>query len=88
MTTLAFRPGVLMGDKILSIAAAAALLVGFADLARGGVTLAPILLVVGYLILVPLSLWARRTRDDTRRKTNRRVDFGERPSYGIAALVS
>jgi len=88
MTTLAFRPGVLMGDKILSIAAAAALLVGFADLARGGVTFAPILLVVGYLILVPLSLWARRTRDDTRRKTNRRVDFGERPSYGIAALVS
>src|SRR4026207_2299445 len=32
------------------------LLDGFADLARGGVTLAPILLVIGYCVLVPLAI--------------------------------
>ena len=32
------------------------LLVGYADLARGGETLAPILLVVGYCVLVPLAI--------------------------------
>lgn len=35
---------------------AAALLLGYADLARGGVTLAPILLVIGYLVLVPIAI--------------------------------
>jgi hypothetical protein len=33
--------------------AAAALGIGYADLVRGGVTLAPVLLVIGYLLLVP-----------------------------------
>ena len=32
------------------------LLGGFADLARGGETLAPILLVIGYCVLVPLAI--------------------------------
>jgi hypothetical protein len=36
--------------------AAAALIAGYADLARGGVTLAPLLLVAGYVVLVPLAL--------------------------------
>jgi hypothetical protein len=36
--------------------AALVLLAGFADLARGGETLAPILLVVGYCVLVPLAI--------------------------------
>ncbi|MFL5608274.1 MAG: hypothetical protein ACJ8AD_17610 [Gemmatimonadaceae bacterium] len=36
--------------------AAVVLLVGYADLVRGGVDLAPILLVTGYLLLVPLAL--------------------------------
>lgn len=36
--------------------ALATLLVGFIDLARGGVTIAPILLVIGYCILVPLAI--------------------------------
>jgi hypothetical protein len=40
----------------LRAAAAAALLMGYADLARGGLTVAPVLLVVGYLILVPAAL--------------------------------
>ena len=32
------------------------LLAGFADLARGGETIAPILLVIGYCVLVPLAI--------------------------------
>jgi len=36
--------------------ASAALLLGYADLARGGETIAPILLVLGYCVLVPLAI--------------------------------
>ena len=32
------------------------LLLGFADLARGGETIAPILLVIGYCVLVPIAI--------------------------------
>ena len=35
---------------------AATLLAGYVDLARGGETLAPILLVIGYCVLVPLAI--------------------------------
>ena len=37
-------------------AAALSLLLGYLDLARGGQTLAPILLVLGYVVLVPLAI--------------------------------
>ena len=37
-------------------AAAVALLAGYADLARGGETIAPLLLVAGYCVLVPLAI--------------------------------
>jgi hypothetical protein len=40
-------------------AAALALIVGYADLWRGGETLAPILLVVGYCVLVPIAILKR-----------------------------
>jgi hypothetical protein len=36
--------------------AAITLAVGFVDLVRGGVTLAPLLLVSGYVVLVPIAL--------------------------------
>jgi len=36
--------------------AALALVLGYADLARGGETLAAVLLVVGYCVLVPLAI--------------------------------
>jgi hypothetical protein len=32
------------------------IILGFADLARGGETLAPILLVIGYCVLVPIAI--------------------------------
>lgn len=36
--------------------AALSLLLGYADLARGGETIAPILLVLGYCVLVPIAI--------------------------------
>ena len=36
--------------------AALVLAAGYADLVRGGVTIAPILLVIGYCVLVPLAI--------------------------------
>ena len=41
---------------ILWVAAALVLIAGYADLVRGGETLAPVLLIVGYCILVPLAI--------------------------------
>jgi hypothetical protein len=40
----------------LRAAAAAALLLGYADLVRGGLSVAPVLLVAAYLILIPAAL--------------------------------
>jgi hypothetical protein len=40
-------------------AAAVTLLAGFADLARGGITIGPVLLVIGYCVLVPLAILKR-----------------------------
>lgn len=41
---------------VLWIAALLTLVIGFADLARGGTTIAPILLVLGYCVLVPIAI--------------------------------
>jgi hypothetical protein len=38
------------------VLAAVVLLIGFIDLARGGTTLAPFLLVIGYCVLIPLAI--------------------------------
>jgi hypothetical protein len=44
---------------VLRAAAAVSLIAGYADLARGGLVVAPLLLVAGYLVLVPLALLSR-----------------------------
>jgi len=44
------RPLLWWGIALLAIAA------GYADLARGGETIAPVLLVLGYCVLVPLAI--------------------------------
>lgn len=46
-------------NLILLAVALAVIVLGFVTLSRGDVTLAPILLVVGYLVLVPLALLKR-----------------------------
>jgi len=38
------------------VCAALAIILGFADLARGGETVAPILLAVGYCVLIPMAI--------------------------------
>jgi len=43
--------------RALRLAAILVILVGFVDLARGGIVLAPLALVVGYLVLAPLSFF-------------------------------
>jgi hypothetical protein len=52
------RPAVRRFDRpaVWWSAATAALLLGYADLARGGVTLAPVLLVLGYIVLIPIAI--------------------------------
>jgi hypothetical protein len=44
------RPRLFWGLALLTIIA------GFVDLARGGETVAPILLVIGYCVLVPIAI--------------------------------
>jgi hypothetical protein len=42
--------------RALRVVTLALLLLGYTDLARGGLTAAPLLLVSGYLLLVPLAI--------------------------------
>ena len=42
--------------RALRAATLALMLLGYADLVRGGMTAAPLLLVSGYLLLVPLAI--------------------------------
>lgn len=48
--SLASRPALWWGLS------AAALVIGYADLWRGGMTVAPILLVLGYCVLIPIAI--------------------------------
>jgi hypothetical protein len=41
---------------VLWVAALATITIGFADLARGGTAIAPVLLVLGYCVLVPIAI--------------------------------
>ncbi len=43
-------------SRVWWVLALIAIVAGYADLARGGETLAPILLVVGYCVLVPVAI--------------------------------
>ncbi len=41
---------------MLWVAALVTIAIGFADLARGGTTIAPVLLVLGYCVLIPIAI--------------------------------
>src|ERR1051326_6248039 len=61
---------------------ALALIVGFADLWIGGITIGPLALVIGYCVLIPWAIWARpgvvpAVTDPS----------GYRPSYPLAVAV-
>src|SRR5690242_18097775 len=70
-------------NGLLWFAGAGLLLLGFADLVRGGATLASILLVVGYLVLVPLSLWFTRREDAPPTSPHRQRIAAEEPAADI-----
>lgn len=52
-------PAALRGRLAWAIAAAVVLLLGYVDLWRGGETIAPILLVLGYCVLIPIAILKR-----------------------------
>jgi VanZ family protein len=69
------------GSRLLAGAGLLAVLAGYVDLWRGGVSLAAVLLVVGYCVLLPAAIWASRPRAAAA------TAAPPRPPYGIAALV-
>ena len=56
---LGFRWGVL--NSVLLGLGVAVLVVGYMSLAKGSLTLAPVLLVTGYCVIIPASLLVRGT---------------------------
>lgn len=54
---LGFRWGPL--NSILLVAGVALLVAGYLSLSRGSITMAPVLLVTGYCVLIPASLLVR-----------------------------
>src|SRR6266850_3114011 len=63
-----------------------ALFIGFADLWRGGITLAPLALIAAYCVLIPWAIWTGRNAE-----TPAPDAAAHRPSYwmagGMAAAV-
>jgi len=82
----------LASRRSLAALAALSLVAGFVDLWRGGITVAPILLVVAYLVLIPAALWRGGVGEHAGPGGKARpLDGGtrpseRRPSYGAAAL--
>src|SRR5438552_13563583 len=60
-----------------------ALLIGFADLWRGGETLGPVVLVLAYCALIPWAIWSPSGPREPRRSADT-----YRPSYGAAAVAA
>jgi hypothetical protein len=73
------------GTRTVAGAAALCILAGFGDLWIGGVTLASLLLVAGYVILVP---FAFATYANTSTDTPAPAAERDAPPYGVAALVA
>ena len=51
-------------NYIIFAAAAAVILLGYFALSRGSITLAPFLLLVGYLVLIPWGILARSSKGE------------------------
>jgi hypothetical protein len=49
-------PGAGTRATVVRVAAVGLIVIGFADLARGGTVIAPLALVAGYVVLVPMAL--------------------------------
>lgn len=64
----------------LYAAAAVALVGGYVDLVRGGITVSAILLALAYCVLIPAAIWSGASDEPS--------DDAPRPSYGVAALTA
>ena len=80
MTRLA--PRSLETRNSLYVLAGLGLILGFVDLARGGTTIASLLLSVTYCALIPVAIWRGGTREA------HDADEATRPEYGAAAIVA
>ncbi|HEV8237414.1 MAG TPA: DUF2723 domain-containing protein, partial [Gemmatimonadaceae bacterium] len=69
----------------LYLAAAAVLVLGFADLARGGTTASAFLLAIAYCVLVPLAIWYGRASTPASSAPDLQPDA---PPYAGAAIVA
>ena len=67
----------------LYLAAGLVLVAGYADLVRGGITLSALLLAISYCGLIPIAIWRAG-----RAATDRESMEEDRPSYGVAAIVT
>ena len=58
-------------NVLLLVAGIVVILIGYFLLGRGSITAAPLLLVIGYCVIIPLSiiLWAKRSDDREQSKT-------------------
>ena len=58
-------------NVLLLVAGIIVIIIGYFLLGQGSITAAPILLVVGYCVIIPLSiiLWVKRTEDKSQLKT-------------------
>ena len=52
-------------NYILFAVALVVIIVGYISLGQGSITLAPILLILGYCVLVPLAIWIKGKPEET-----------------------
>jgi hypothetical protein len=69
----------------LYLAVAAVLVLGFADLARGGTTASAFLLAIAYCVLMPVAIWYGRASTLANSAPDSHTDA---PPYSVAAIVA
>ena len=66
---------------------AVALLIGYIDLWRGGITLAPLILILGYCVLIPWAIWTWPDGEEPAGATTHRASYGLAVGMGVLVLL-
>jgi hypothetical protein len=66
---------------------AVALLIGYVDLWRGGITLAPLILILGYCVLIPWAIWTWPDGEEPAGATTHRASYGLAVGMGVLVLL-
>ncbi len=80
-----------LSGPLLPALAALALVLGYVDLIRGGITLSAFLLAIAHCVLIPMSIWYFRAEPGKPAPVATRAagdDSDERPPYGAAAIAA